>query len=393
MIIRPSSRIDKVQTYYFATKLAEIANMKAEGKDVINLGIGSPDMDAPKSVLEVLKASTCDPKANEYQSYKGIPELRKAFASWYKKNFNVDVNPDEEVLPLIGSKEGIMHISMAFLDEGDEVLVPNPGYPAYKMCTLLAGGTPVFYNLMEENNWQVDIEELKKSDLSKVKIMWINYPHMPTGAKGDRMYFAKLIEFVRENNILLCHDNPYGFILNDEPMSLLEIDGWRDCALELNSLSKVYNMAGWRVGTVLAAKPYIDAIMKFKSNMDSGMYYAVQKAAVEALNYGKEWYKEINEVYEQRRTIVWKIMDMLQCSYDEEAVGLFVWAKVPERIKDVKTWVDQILHESLVFITPGMIFGSNGDRYIRIALCSTEKVFQEALQRVEKFVIKTESIA
>lgn len=386
MIIKPSSRIDKVETYYFAIKLAEIAKLNKEGKDIINLGIGSPDLQPPAGILEALQAAATEKQANMYQSYKGIPELRSAIAKWYNTFYSVDLNADTEVLPLIGSKEGIMHVSMSFLGEGDEVLIPNPGYPAYRMTTLLAGGTPRYYDLNEARGWLPDLEYLQRTDLSKVKLMWINYPNMPTGAKADTAAFASLVDFARENQILLCHDNPYSFILNDKPLSILSIDGAKDVAIELNSLSKCMNMAGWRVGMMCGAAPYIDAVMKFKSNMDSGMYKPIQRAAIAALQTDKSWFVDLNEKYARRRAVVWEIMDVLQCTYDKDSAGLFVWGRIPQNIGHVRDWVDQFLYDAQVFLTPGFIFGSNGERYIRISLCSEIDMLQTALQRIEKVV-------
>jgi len=302
MIIKPSHRIGQVKTYYFATKLAQIAVMNKMGKDVINLGIGSPDLLPPDDIIQALTSATTDTVANKYQSYKGIPELREAFAKWYNRWFGVTLDFGKEVLPLIGSKEGIMHISMSFLNEGDEVLVPNPGYPAYRMTSKLAGATVRNYDLTLENGWKPNLDQLRKEDLSRVKIMWVNYPNMPTGQPADLNFFNKLVEFGREQKILICHDNPYGFILNDHPISIMQVDGAKDVAIELNSLSKCFNMAGWRVGVMVGQKEYIDAVMKFKSNMDSGMYKPIQMAAVKALSLNQEWFDKLNDIY-TRRTV------------------------------------------------------------------------------------------
>lgn len=391
MIVSPSNRVAKVETYYFATKLAEIAELNSKGKNIVNLGIGSPDMKPPSEVLSVLKKEVDHPLAHKYQSYKGIPELRKAFSLFYKKQFNVSVDPNKEVLPLIGSKEGIMHISMAFLNEGDEVLIPNPGYPTYASATKLAGGIPITYDLTDSNGWLPDFDALEKRDLSKAKIMWINYPHMPTGQKANRALYEDIVAFAKRNSILICHDNPYSFILNEEPMSIMNVDGAKECCLELVSLSKTYNMAGWRVGSVIGAKDYIDVVMRFKSNMDSGMFRPVQMAACEALSQGDDWYDHINGIYKKRREKVWAIMDLLDVEYDKNAVGLFVWGK-PRQSRDIKAWVDDILYEASVFITPGFIFGSNGSEYIRIALCSDEKLLNEVINRIRKFVNKPEVV-
>tara|TARA_B100000497_G_C7695677_1_gene424755 strand:- start:5286 stop:6461 length:1176 start_codon:yes stop_codon:yes gene_type:complete len=387
MIVSPSNRVAKIETYYFATKLAEIAELNAKGKDIINLGIGSPDLSPPSEVLSVLKKELDHPLAHKYQSYKGIIELRKAFSNFYQNQFQVHLDPNNEVLPLIGSKEGIMHISMAFLNAGDEVLIPNPGYPTYASATKLAGGIPIDYDLKAKNGWLPDFKALENSDLSKVKIMWINYPHMPTGQIANEKFYIDLVAFAKRNSILICHDNPYSFILNDQPMSMMSVDGAGDCCLELVSLSKTYNMAGWRIGAVVGAKEYIDVVMRFKSNMDSGMFRPVQMAACKALAQGQEWYDNINAIYQRRREKVWAIMDLLDVEYDKNAVGLFVWGK-PRKSHNVKEWVDGLLYHASVFITPGFIFGSNGSEYIRISLCSDEKLLDEAFSRVKAFVNK-----
>lgn len=382
MIIKPSERVAQATTYYFATKLAEIAKLNEQGEEIINLGIGSPDLQPPKKVIERLRLKSLDKSANSYQSYKGIPVLRRAFSTWYKKYFDVSLSADDEVLPLIGSKEGIMHIAMSFLQEGDMALVPNPGYPAYAMTTKLSGAKPLFYDLEEKNNWQPNLSKLEEQDLRKVKIMWLNYPNMPTGAKGDISFFEKLITFAKRHEILLVHDNPYAFILNDTPLSVLSINGAKEVAIELNSLSKCFNMAGWRVGVMAGAKEYIDIVLRFKSNMDSGMYRPIQEAAVAALEMDNVWFDSINDIYKKRREIVYKIMDVINCSYDTSAVGLFVWGKIPKGWQDAGELVDKLLYEKRVFITPGFIFGSGGDRFVRISLCQTEDVLQEALKRI-----------
>ncbi len=386
MIIKPSHRIGLVKTYYFATKLAQIAAMQQMGKDVINLGIGSPDLSPPDDILQALKDGTKDAVANKYQSYKGIPALRQAFASWYQRWFAVDLDFSSEVLPLIGSKEGIMHISMSFLNEGDEVLVPNPGYPAYRMASKLAGATVRNFDLTAANHWKPDLQALAKQDLSKVKIMWVNYPNMPTGQHADAALFEELVAFGKAHEILICHDNPYGFILNDNPISIMQVPGAKDVAIELNSLSKCFNMAGWRVGVMVGKSAYIDAVMKFKSNMDSGMYKPIQLAAVKALSLEQEWFDHLNAIYEKRREKAWQLMDLLGCACDKESAGLFVWGSVPEHVMNVEHWIEDILQESLVFITPGFIFGSNGDRYIRIALCSSVEILDSAIQRVSSYL-------
>ena len=382
MIVQPSNRVAQATTYYFATKLAEIAQLNADGQDIINLGIGSPDLKPPAEVINQLKESAENETANKYQSYKGIPQLRSAFAQWYSKNFDVELDPNSEVLPLIGSKEGIMHIAMSFLQDGDEALVPDPGYPAYAMTTKLAGAKPIHYRLDEDNGWKPNFVDLEAMDLTKVKIMWLNYPNMPTGALADKSFFEELVAFANKHKILLVHDNPYAFILNDSPLSLLSIDGAKEVAIELNSLSKCYNMAGWRVGVMSGAKEYIDTVMRFKSNMDSGMYRPIQEAAVAALGMDQSWFEGINEIYKTRRKIVYKIMDAIKCVYDKNAVGLFVWGKIPKGWQDCGELVDMLLYERKVFITPGFIFGAGGDFYVRISLCANEEILNKALERI-----------
>ena len=389
MIIKPSERIGEVKAYYFATKLAEIAEMNARGENVLNLGIGSPDLLPPPQVLEKLQNASKGEMANMYQSYKGLPELREAFAHHYKKMMNVDIDASTEVLPLIGSKEGIMHISMSFLNKGDEVLVPNPGYPSYRVTAELAGATPIFYDLTEESNWLPDLSKLEKSDLSKVKIMWMNYPNMPTGATMDSEALKAVIAFANKHEILLCHDNPYNFILNEEPRSIFNIEGAKDCCLELYSLSKCFNMSGWRVGALLGDKKYVDVVMRFKSNMDSGMYRPIQEAAAVALHLDDKWFSSLNEIYKERREIVHEIFDLLDCDYNPKSAGLFVWAKAPGYIQDVPAWADDILQEAKVFITPGFIFGSNGEKYVRIALCTNTDGLKQAKHRIESKFVKS----
>lgn len=389
MIIKPSHRIGEVKAYYFATKLAQIAEMNQTGEPVINLGIGSPDLLPPPEVIAELKNAANEVDANKYQSYKGIPELRDAFANHYADRLRVTIDSKSEVLPLIGSKEGIMHIAMSFLSPGDEVLVPNPGYPSYRVTTELAGATSRYYDLTDQTSWLPDLETLDQQDLSKVKLMWINYPHMPTGATIELSFYEKLVAFALKHQILICHDNPYNYILNDEPLSIFNVLGAKECAIELFSLSKCYNMAGWRVGALIGAKEYVDVVMRFKSNMDSGMYKAVQKAAIAALGMGDDWFNNINAEYRKRRAIVWQIFDLLECSYKKDSAGLFVWAKVPDYISDVETWVEDILQQARVFITPGFIFGTNGERYVRIALCSDVQTLQKAFDKIEQVFIKS----
>ena len=386
MIVKPANRTGNVQEYYFSQKLAQIDRMRRDGLDVINLGIGSPDQPPSGNTITALIAEANKPSSHGYQSYSGIPALRKAFSDWYSRYFHVALNPDNEILLLMGSKEGIMHISMAFVNPGDEVLIPDPGYPTYSSVTNLVGGIVRTYDLTEEKGWFPDLKSLEKSDLSKVKLMWINYPNMPTGAKGSTDLFEKLVAFCLKHRILLCNDNPYSFIMNKSYNSILAVEGAKEIALELNSLSKSHNMAGWRVGMVGGHSDYIKTILKVKSNMDSGMFLAMQKAAVEALGNQDSWYGLINSVYIKRRTIVEDIMKLLKCTYDKSQVGLFVWGRIPEIIPDCESYIEEILMKSLVFITPGFIFGKNGERYIRISLCATEEKLNEAKSRISTFL-------
>jgi hypothetical protein len=384
MRVKPAIRTESVQEYYFSRKLAQIDRMRSDGASIINLGIGSPDQPPSENTVEVLIAEARKSTSHGYQSYTGIPALRNAFAGWYKKYFRVDLDPGSEILPLMGSKEGIMHISMAFVNQGDEVLVPDPGYPTYTSVTSLTGGIVRKYDLTEEKGWLPDLDTLQKSDLSRVKLMWVNYPHMPTGTKGSIALYERLVRFAAQNNILLINDNPYSFILNNEYISILSVDGAKETALELNSLSKSQNMAGWRIGMVAGHHEYIKNILKVKSNMDSGMFLPMQAAAAEALNNPESWYEKVNEVYVRRRKIVEEIMDILRCRYDKNQVGLFVWGRIPEEIKSCEDYVEEILQKTHVFITPGFIFGNNGERYIRISLCATEEKLKEAKERIRK---------
>jgi aspartate/methionine/tyrosine aminotransferase len=381
-MIEVANRLQTVEEYYFSKKLREVNLLIASGKPVINLGIGSPDLQPPKKVLSAISASLENPIAHKYQSYQGLPELRDAIAKFYKTHFSVNVSPGTEILPLMGSKEGIMHISMAYLNEGDEVLIPNPGYPTYQSVTKLVGAKGVLYNLDEANNWMPDFKALEKSDLSKVKLMWVNYPHMPTGAKPSKYVFEELVAFGKRHNILIVNDNPYSFVLNDNPSSILSIEGAKDVCLELNSLSKTFNMAGWRVGMVLGASEHINNILKVKSNMDSGMFYGIQKGAIEALKCSEMWFATLNNVYRERRNLVWKLADALNCTYDKEATGLFVWAKLPAYLKS-EEFIDLVLKENHIFITPGTIFGTQGEGYIRFSLCASTEVLEEAIARVK----------
>ncbi|NIJ44327.1 aspartate/methionine/tyrosine aminotransferase [Wenyingzhuangia heitensis] len=382
MIVSGANRLDEVKEYYFSKKLREVASLKADGKPIISLGIGSPDLDPDEQVKIALTTAMEEPMAHAYQGYQGIPELRKAMASFYQSNFKVALNPSTEILPLMGSKEGIMHVSMAFLNPGDKVLIPNPGYPTYTSVTKLVGATPVFYDLLEENNWLPNFKALESQDLSKVKIMWVNYPHMPTGAIAKDNMYKELIAFAKRNKILLVNDNPYSFVLNDHPESILSYEGAKEVALELNSLSKSFNMAGWRVGMFVGAQEYLTQILKVKSNMDSGMFYGIQKGAIEALHLSKDWFKSINEHYIKRREIVYKILDNLNCVYNTSHVGMFVWAKLPSGITS-EQMTDKMLYEKDVFITPGTVFGSNGEGYIRLSLCVSEENLEQVLARVK----------
>jgi LL-diaminopimelate aminotransferase len=384
MKVKPAERTGTVQEYYFSQKLAQIDRMRREGADIINLGIGSPDQPPSEKTIARLITEAGKSTSHGYQSYTGIPALRKAFSDWYKKYFHVDLNPDNEILPLMGSKEGIMHISLAFVNPGDEVLVPDPGYPTYSSVTNLVGGIVIKYNLSEKTGWFPDLEILELRDLSRVKLMWINYPHMPTGTKGSVSLFEKLVAFSRKHGILLCNDNPYSFILNKDYSSILSVDGAKEIALELNSLSKSQNMAGWRIGMVGGNSEYIKSILKVKSNMDSGMFLPMQMAAVEALNNPDSWYEEVNSVYKRRRKTVEEIMEMLNCKYDKNQSGLFVWGRIPENIDNCEMYIEDILNRTHVFITPGFIFGENGERYIRISLCATEERLKEAKERIMK---------
>jgi LL-diaminopimelate aminotransferase len=379
-------RLDGIGEYYFSQKLREIDELNKQGKNVINLGIGSPDLPPHPDVIKVLQEESAKPNVHAYQSYKGSPVLRKAMSDWYKKWYGVDLNPDTEILPLIGSKEGIMHICMTYLNEGDKVLVPNPGYPTYRSAVKLAGGVCIDYDLKEELNWEPDFNELEKiAAAGTIKLMWGNYPQMPTGQLPSVELFKKLIAFGKKHDILICHDNPYSFILNENPLSLLSIEGAKDTAIELNSLSKSQNMAGWRIGMLSGAKERIDEILRFKSNMDSGMFLPVQLAAAKALGLPKSWYDEVNAVYRKRREQVFQLLNLLQCVYDKNQAGMFVWAKIPAGYASGFELSDEVLQNTGVFITPGGIFGSAGDRYIRVSLCSPEEKFIESSKRIQAF--------
>lgn len=379
-----AKRLQHTEEYYFSRKLREIDDMNKAGANVINLGIGSPDLPPHPSVIAALNEHAAKPGTHAYQGYKGIPALRQAIAAWYKRFYDVPLNPDTEVLPLIGSKEGIMHICMTYLQEGDEALIPDPGYPTYRSAVQLSGATPVTYSLREENGWQPDLAALDQQDLSRVKLMWVNYPHMPTGTPARKAVFEALVAFAKKHHIILCHDNPYSFILNDQPASLMATPGALDVALELNSLSKSSNMAGWRVGMLVGKAAFLNEVLRFKSNMDSGMFQPVQMAAVAALELGPEWYAELNGIYRARREKVFELLDLLGCTYDRAQTGMFVWAKIPAGYADGFSVSDEVLQQSRVFITPGGIFGANGNGYVRVSLCRDEKVFAEAIGRIRQ---------
>lgn len=380
--MKTSKRLEGIGEYYFSKKLREIEELNKAGKNIISLGIGSPDMPPHPDVIKILQEESAKPTVHAYQSYKGSPILRKAMSEWYRQWYQVELNADTEILPLIGSKEGIMHICMTYLDKGDEVLVPNPGYPTYQSAVKLAGGKCIEYELLEENFYYPELTELDMMDLSKVKLMFVNYPNMPTGQPAIKEWFERIVRFAKSHNILIIHDNPYSFILNDNPMSLLSIHGAMDCVIELNSLSKSHNMAGWRIGMLCGAKERIEEVLRFKSNMDSGMFLPVQLAAAKALELGKEWQEEVNAVYRARREKVFDLLDLLECDYSKEQAGLFVWASIPKNYKDGYVLSDDILYNANVFITPGGIFGTAGNKYIRVSLCSTEQKIDEAIGRI-----------
>jgi LL-diaminopimelate aminotransferase len=384
MAISTSTRLEGIGEYYFSQKLREIDELNKQGKQIINLGIGSPDLPPHPDVIKVLQEESAKPNVHAYQSYKGSPILRGAIKDWYATWYAVDLNPDTEILPLIGSKEGIMHICMTYLNQGDQALIPNPGYPTYSSAVKLAGGTPVSYELKAENNWEPDFEALEQTDLSRVKLLWVNYPHMPTGQLASKALMEKLVAFGIKHQILICHDNPYSFILNEHPFSLLSVAGAKDIVIELNSLSKSQNMAGWRVGMLCAAKERIDEILRFKSNMDSGMFLPLQLAAAKALSLGKDWYDSVNTVYAQRREKVFELLDLIGASYSKDQVGMFVWAKIPNGYADGYAVSDKVLYEANVFITPGGIFGSAGNGYIRVSLCGSVERFEQAIERVKQ---------
>ena len=380
-MIQKADRLSNVKEYYFSKKLREVAALRKEGKEIINMAIGSPDLPPPDTVIKALNETANTKGAHQYQSYQGIPELREAIANFYLKHYRVSLNPYQEILPLMGSKEGIMHISMAFLNKGDSVLIPDPGYPSYASVSNLMQANIISYNLNASNNWLPDYKEIEKQDLTGVKMMWLNYPHMPTGTNATKEHFKEAVAFAKKHDIMLVNDNPYSFILNDNPTSLLEVEDARDVAIELNSLSKTFNMAGWRVGMVVGKGEIIKSILQVKSNMDSGMFLGIQKGAVKALNCSKEWFKELNKTYIKRRKIVWEIFDILGCSYNKESAGLFVWAKLPKG-RSAMEYTDQLLKEKDVFMTPGSIFGKNGKDYVRASLCVSEADLDTVLERL-----------
>ena len=383
MKVSTAKRLESVKEYYFSKKLREVAGLIQAGKPVLNMGIGSPDLPPHPSVIEALQGAMTHPRANMYQSYQGLPELREAIALFYNRHYAVSLDPSSEILPLMGSKEGIMHISMAFLNKGDQVLIPNPGYPTYSAVTQLVEASPVFYNLSDTNNWQPDLKALKALDTSKIKLMWLNYPHMPTGAKADRESLKQLIQWAAKEEILLINDNPYSFILNDEPQSILSLPGAKAVAMELNSLSKSFNMAGWRVGMLSGNAENIQAVLKVKSNMDSGMFFGVQQGAIAALNAPDSWFTALNATYKKRRKLIEELATLMNATFDPNSVGMFVWAKLNDPSIAAEKYIDQILYEKDIFITPGTIFGSQGEGYIRFSLCVNEDQIRTAINRMK----------
>ena len=380
-MMKAAKRLDTVQEYYFSKKLREVRALLAAGKPIINMGIGSPDLQPPPSVIEAIQQAVLQEGAHKYQSYQGLPAFRQAVADFYQKNYQVVVNPENEILPLMGSKEGILHISMAFLNKGDQVLIPNPGYPTYTSVTNLVEAVPVFYDLTSEHNWEPNFKQLEQQDLSNVKLMWVNYPHMPTGAKATEDLFKKLIAFGKKHQLLIINDNPYSFVLNNNPLSILSIDGAKETAIELNSLSKSFNMAGWRVGMLLGATPILEEVLKVKTQMDSGMFYGIQQGAIAALKVSSGWFENMNEIYQKRRKLIWQIAEALDCTFDKNTSGMFVWAKIPAG-KKAENIVDDLLYKHHIFIAPGTIFGSKGEGYIRFSLCVPEEKIKEALDRL-----------
>jgi hypothetical protein len=386
--ITPADRVGSVQEYYFSKKLKEVAEMNAAGKNVISLGIGSPDLPPSEETIDALCEHARKSNEHGYQPYVGIPEYRQAFADWYKTWYGVELNPKTEIQPLIGSKEGILHISLAFLNPGDGVLVPNPGYPTYSSVSKLVGARIQNYDLKEENGWMPDFDALEKMDLSGVKLMWVNYPNMPTGANASMELYSKLVEFGKKYKIIICNDNPYSFILNEHPISILAVPGAKDICIEMNSMSKAHNMPGWRMAMLASNAQFVQWVLKVKSNIDSGQFKPMQYAAVKALAADKSWYDGMNKVYASRRALAGEIMDTLGCKYDEKQVGMFLWGRIPDDVPSSEALADKVLYESNVFITPGFIFGSNGDRYIRISLCCDNEKLAEALKRIKEKINK-----
>lgn len=383
--IKPADRLASVSEYYFSKKLKEVAQMNAEGKDVISLGIGSPDMPPSEATIQTLCREAQNPDGHGYMPYVGIPELRRSFAAWYKKWYGVELNPNTEIQPLIGSKEGILHVTLAFVNPGEQVLVPNPGYPTYTSLSKILGAEVINYNLKEENGWMPDFDELEKMDMSRVKLMWTNYPNMPTGANATPELYAKLVDFARRKDIVIVNDNPYSFILNDHPLSILSVPGAKECCIEFNSMSKSHNMPGWRVGMLATNAEFVKWILKVKSNIDSGTFRPMQLAAATAYRNDAQWHEEANiHVYAERRALAEEIMHTLGCTFDPTQVGMFLWGRIPESCDNVEQLTEKILHEARVFITPGFIFGSNGSRYIRISLCAKKEKIAEALERIRK---------
>lgn len=381
-MIQQANRLDHVQEYYFSTKLQEVRKLAAGGKDIINLGIGSPDLPPPPQVIAGLNQALTNPGAHQYQPYKGTADFRDAIKEFYAKYYSVELDPETEILPLMGSKEGITHISMAFLNEGDEVLIPNPGYPTYTSVTKLVGANAVYYELNEEENWSPDLQEIAKRDLSKVKLMWVNYPHMPTGASANDQIFEDLVAFAKEHNILIVNDNPYSFILNDHPKSILRTEGAKDVVLELNSLSKSFNMAGWRIGMLCGSEKNLNTVLKVKTNMDSGMFYPLQAGAAAALRLPVSWFNSQNEIYTSRKKKILELARVLNCIPAKEQTGLFVWARVPEG-ETSEEFVNKLLYTHNVFTAPGFIFGSQGEGYVRFSLCATSENIDRAIKRIK----------
>jgi aspartate/methionine/tyrosine aminotransferase len=386
-MIEPAKRLGLVSEYYFSRKLKEVAQMNAEGKDIISLAIGSPDMPPSQQTIDKLCEVANNPNAHGYQPTMGTPELRNAMADFYRRWYGVELNPQTEIQPLIGSKEGILHVTLAFVNPGEQVLVPNPGYPTYTSLSKILGAEIVNYDLMEDNGWQPDFEALEKMDLSKVKLMWTNYPNMPTGGAARMETYERLVAFARKHNIVVVNDNPYSFILNEKPLSLLQVPGAKDCCIEFNSMSKSHNMPGWRVGMLATNAQFVQWILKIKSNIDSGTFRGIQLAAAEAYRNSEQWHREANiETYSRRRKYAEQIMEVLGCKYDPNQVGMFLWGKIPEKYANAEELTERVLHEARVFITPGFIFGSKGERYIRISLCAKEEKIEQALERIKKAI-------